>query len=260
MKDLKKYMGLLLALVMCLSLAACDGNFGSVESGTISSQNNRSDTPVSNEDTVNEVSMYEGLWLCEVTDQYDYLQFDVDGNWQLYQGGNVIDEGYLQYDPEDNTTYICSNLDGAIGGGSVELEDDDRLYITTAGDFNYLDGRGGQWQGDIGGNWDDENRGAIDLYHQDVSVFRGTWYLDNDLSAETYIIIDGNGNWSCYRRTSGDPEAAITDRGTFSYSTNEPSIYYADSAMYDGVRHRVFEFDEGILIWGDEGTYYRLEE
>ena len=33
------------------------------------------------------------------------------------------------------------------------------------------------------------------------------------------------------------------------------STYYADSYSYDGVRYQVFEFDTGILSWGDEGAF-----
>ncbi|MDY3307887.1 MAG: hypothetical protein SOW71_00855 [Eubacteriales bacterium] len=49
------------------------------------------------------------------------------------------------------------------------------------------------------------------------------------------------------------------DYGTFSYSTDESSTYYANSAMYDGLSIRVFDFDEGVIIWGDEGAYYRID-
>ena len=47
------------------------------------------------------------------------------------------------------------------------------------------------------------------MYHQDVSVFQGTWYYDGDRSAETCIIIDGHGNWCYYQRTPGDAERHI---------------------------------------------------
>lgn len=50
------------------------------------------------------------------------------------------------------------------------------------------------------------------------------------------------------------------DYGKLSYCTDEVGIYYADSAMYNDVRYRVCDFDEGILIWGDEGAYYRMEK
>ena len=71
------------------------------------------------------------------------------------------------------------------------------------------------------------------MYHQDVSVFQGTWYYDGDLSAETFIVIDGYGNWSFFRRTSGDADTTETDHGTLSYSENESSTYYAHSAIND---------------------------
>ena len=53
------------------------------------------------------------------------------------------------------------------------------------------------------------------------------------------------------------------DWGTFSYSKDEVSTYYADSAVYDGVSYRVFEFDYDTLIWDDDLFYseeYALEQ
>ena len=97
-----------------------------------------------------------------------------------------------------------------------------------------------------------------DLCQRNVSEFEGIWYYDGDLSAETYIVIDGNGSWSYYQRAPG-AEPAEMDRGTFSYSTDEASTYYADSTMYDGVSYCVFELDEDALVWGDEGVYYLME-
>ena len=97
-----------------------------------------------------------------------------------------------------------------------------------------------------------------EVYHRDISEFQGTWYYDNDLAAEMFIVIDGHGNWSYYQRAPGDPEATEMDRGTFSYATDEFGTYYADSTMYNGVRFRMYDQDEGVLLW-DEDTYYRLE-
>lgn len=50
------------------------------------------------------------------------------------------------------------------------------------------------------------------------------------------------------------------DYGTFSCSTDESGAYYADSIIYDGVSYRVFEFDEGVLIWNDDYTDYRMDD
>ena len=114
------------------------------------------------------------------------------------------------------------------------------------------------WNGRLDGNPDSYWSWDSDLCQRNVSEFKGIWYYDGDLSAETYIVIDGNGNWSYYQRAPG-AEAAEMDYGTFSYSTDEVSTYYADSTLYDGVSYRVFEFDEDALVWGDEGVYYLME-
>ncbi|MGN0375416.1 MAG: hypothetical protein ACI4EN_07945 [Butyrivibrio sp.] len=111
------------------------------------------------EDTVYDFSMYEGLWQSDEENLYPdtYLQFDAEGNWQLYSDGDEIDNGYLWYETEDGLTYSHSSLGGAMDEGFVRIEGD-RLNISTCGYFNYLDGRGGQWEGAGGGNWDGENR------------------------------------------------------------------------------------------------------
>ena len=43
-----------------------------------------------NEDTVNDFSNFEGIWLGETDNDYDYLEIDAEGNWTLYLGGDVI--------------------------------------------------------------------------------------------------------------------------------------------------------------------------
>ena len=77
-------------------------------------------------------------------------------------------------------------------------------------------------------------------------------------SRQKNIVIDSNGNWSYYQRAPG-AEPAEMDYGTFSYSTDEVSTYYANSTLYDSVSYRVFEIDENSLAWGDEGVYYKME-
>ena len=79
-----------------------------------------------------------------------------------------------------------------------------------------------------------------------------------DVRTAQGFVIDGKGNWSLYQRAPG-AESAEMDCGTFSYSTDEASTYYADSTMYDGVSYKVFELDEDVLVWDDEGSYYLME-
>ena len=204
-----------------------------------------------------ELGIYEGVWLSYPDNPYDdiyYIEFDRDGSWQLHSEIDVIDDGYL-YTADDGFTYVCSYQEGEIGGGYIEL-DDDQLYISTLGYFSHLISEENSYSDDDSGNGDDSE--VPELYHRDISEFQGTWYYNNDLSAETYIMIDGSGNWSYYQRTPGDPEATEMDCGTFSYSPDESATYYADSTMRDGVSYRVFDLDEGVLLWGED-TYYRME-
>ena len=184
-------------------------------------------------------SAYEGTWLGDADDTQSvtYIEFNGEGIWQLYSDGESIDQGYLWYDSEDEAVYIHSDLGGAADGGRVELEGD-RLYITTLGYFTHI-------------------VSEEDQDYTDFSAYQGTWYLDEDSSAEAYVIIDGDGSWSYCRRAAGEDAATEIDRGTLSDS-GEADILYADSAVNDGVRYLVFEMDENILIWGDEGAYYRI--
>ena len=139
---------LLMMLSLCFLCTACEGDTESVEStksSTISPQKNPNEGrgDIVSEVTVNEVGLYEGFWISEITDQYDYILFDAEGNWYLCSGVDTIDEGYLWYDQESDTTYIYSSMAGAADGGSLELEGA-RLYITTLGYFNNIDAVVGQ--------------------------------------------------------------------------------------------------------------------
>lgn len=174
--------------------------------------------------------------------------------------------------------YAYSSSDDS---GSLITMEEGQLYSAAYGYFNYGEGMeylwyedGGHlteddepdpsedevpdWNGRLGGDPDSYWSWDSDLCQRNVSEFKGIWYYDGDLSAETYIVIDGNGNWSYYQRAPG-AEPAEMDCGVFTYSMDEVSTYYADSTMYDGVSYRVFEVDEDSLVWGDEGVYYMME-
>ena len=270
-----------LVLLLCLLCTAC---------GSTAEQTAPRDDPNEglggglSEDTVNDFSGFEGIWLGEANNDYDSIEFDADGNWTLFLSGEAVDNGYLRYEPEWDAVYAYSSRDDS--GSPIAMEDG-QLYSAAYGYFNpgegmeylwYEDGSGssgGQslteddapdssgdavpgWNGRLEGNpnaywsWDSN------LCQRNVSEFKGIWYYDGDLSAETYIVIDSRGNWSLYQRAPG-AESAEMDCGTFSYSTDEVSTYYADSTMYDGVSYKIFELDEDVLVWGDEGSYYLME-
>lgn len=274
---------IMLLSALALLLTACGGNAESAEDDKVSMEESVSpqDDPDEGlggdpgEDTVDgDFRVYEGIWLAEANNEYDYLEIAADGSWSLYLGGDVVADGYLQYEPEWESIYAYNYQDGS--GGRFALEDGGQLYISTYGYFSYGEGMEYLWYEDGGRNGNDgflteddefypDNGGNefyswnSELYQRNVSEFEGIWYYDGDLAADTFIVIDGYGNWSYYQRAPGDAEAEEMDCGTFSYSTDEASIYYADSTMYDGLSVRVFEFDTDVLIWGDEGAYYLME-
>lgn len=213
-----------------------------------------------NEDTVNDFSGFEGIWLGEANNDYDYMEFDDEGNWTLYLSGEVMDEGYLRYEPEWEAIYAYSNRDDS--GSRIAMQDG-QLYCAAYGYFNPGEGMEYLWYQDGSQLTEDDEPDSYwswdsELCQRNVSEFEGVWYYDRDLSAEMYIVIDGNGDWSYYQRAPG-AEAAEMDHGIFTYSTDEASTYYADSTVYDGVSYKVFEFDSDMLIWGDEGAYYLME-
>ena len=295
LKRLKKSLSLTLVLALCMSFIACgsdgksDDNFsddsdsfeGRVkDSEQIAAQDNPNEGLGGglNEDAVNDFSEFEGIWLGEANNEYDSMEIDSEGNWTLFLSGEVVDSGYLCYEPEWEAIYAYSNLDDS--GSRIAIEDG-QLSSAAYGYFNYGEGMENllyedgsrlteddesdssrdevpEWNGRLSGesdiywSWDSE------LCQRNVSEFKGIWYYDGDLSAEIYIVIDSNGNWSYYQRAPG-AEPAEMDYGTFSYSTDEVSTYYANSTLYDSVSYRVFEIDENSLAWGDEGVYYKME-
>lgn len=307
MKKWKKKYGLIVMAALCFGLAACGGAEEAVETEVQATEAVESDargeesgfsqaettlSPVDDpneglggdlltEDTVNDFSGFAGIWLGEANNEYDYMEIDAEGNWWLYLAGEIVDDGYLRYEPEWEAIYAYSNRDDS---GSRIMMEDGQLYSAAHGYFNpgegmeylwYQDGRRlteddepaqdevPAWNGRLEGNTDRHSDGYwswdSDLCQRNVSEFKGIWYYEGDLAAETYIVIDGQGNWSYYQRAPG-AEAAEMDHGFLGYSTSETSTYYADSTQYEGVSYRVFEFDEDALVWGDEGVYYLMEK
>ena len=95
-----------------------------------------------NEDTVNDFSGFEGIWLGEANNDYDYMEFDSEGNWTLYLSGEVMDEGYLRYEPEWEAIYAYSNRDDS--GSRIAMEEG-QLYSAAYGYFNPGEGMEYLW-------------------------------------------------------------------------------------------------------------------
>ena len=217
-----KFLSIVLAAAVCVSLTACNGTSEGTNNSNSSSDNSYGlfdNTPNAEppEDAVYyDYSMYEGLWLSDDNNMYPdtYILFTKQGSWQLTKDGDTIDEGYIWYEESDGniTTHVTSILGGAIDDGYITI-DGDRINITTCGDFNYLDGRNGEWQGDYGSSWSGNS-------FVDFSVFEGLWFSTEDnLYPDTYLQLDAYGNWTLTK------DGEDTDNGYLQYNDEEVKIY-----------------------------------
>ena len=118
MKRKKPYLLAGLVLLLFLLCTAC----GNTE-GQIAPQDDPNEGLGGglSEDTVNDFSGFEGIWLGDADNDYDSMEFDAEGNWTLYLSGEVVDDGYLRYEPEWEAIYAYSNLDDS--GSFIVMED-----------------------------------------------------------------------------------------------------------------------------------------
>ena len=147
MKRKKPYLLAGLVLLLFLLCTAC----GNTE-GQIAPQDDPNEGLGGglSEDTVNDFSGFEGIWLGEADNDYDSMEFDAEGNWTLYLSGEVVDDGYLRYEPEWEAIYAYSSSDDS---GSLITMEEGQLYSAAYGYFNYGEGMEsrGVAQGDQGG-------------------------------------------------------------------------------------------------------------
>jgi len=198
-------------------------------------------------------SVFEGLWFSTEDNLYPdtYLQLDSHGKWTLTKDGEETDNGYLQYNDEECKIFAYSNLGGAIDGGYLSMDGDDRLYISTCGYFNYLDGRNGEWEGGSGSNWDGEDRSAIE---SDFSLYEGLWLSDeNNLYPGQYLQFDSKGNWELYS------DGEKIDEGYLKYDADEGEVYIYSirGGAIDGGIARMSEVDR--INISTSGSYNYLD-
>ena len=144
-----------------------------------------------NEDTVNDFSGFEGIWLGEANNDYDSMEFDAEGNWTLYLSGEVVDDGYLRYEPEWEAIYAYSNLDDS---GSLIAMEDGQLYSAAYGYFNPGEGMEYLWYEDGGRLTEDDEP---DPSGDEVPDWNGSldgdsdsyWSWDSDPVSYTHLDV-----------------------------------------------------------------------
>lgn len=262
MKAWKKYIAFLLAVLMCCALAACGDT---AEPEPPADDTVEETTPDVLEDMVKDdaidydYSDYCGVWLASADTDYNELEIEQSEDtgevrWCLYRNEDIAGSGYLQYMEAFDGVYAYNEHDGLA---SRCVLTDSELYLTGFGTFSYGQGMEGVWYEEGGDG--DASMAADDAYLAAVEGLAGIWYLDADLSAQSYIYITEDGEWSLYERAPG-VEATQVDYGVITISTVDGDICYADSALYDGVSYEITVLDEGQLVWGGENDYYERME
>ena len=239
MKNWKKYVSLVMALVLCLMLTACGGGDDGGDGN-----NDVPDTPDTIEDLVKDSALmadlyvYGGAWAGE--DGSTMLVATSEGGdevrFALYDAGEELTaSGFIQSVPEYDYDYFYNEHDGvAYRCWSDEVG---ALHVSYLGTFSKMLGDApGENIGDTG-----------------YEALEGVWYLDGEAGAASCIEIDQFGNWTLYER-SAEGDWSEVDYGTL--RANGDSQYEAVSDAYEGVSYDAYLADDNAMYWGGENDYY----
>ena len=242
MKNWKKYVSLVMALVLCLMLTACGGGDDGGDGN-----NDVPDTPDTIEDLVKDSALmadlyvYGGAWAGE--DGSTMLVATSEGGdevrFALYDAGEELTaSGFIQSVPEYDYDYFYNEHDGvAYRCWSDEVG---ALHVAYLGTFSKMLGDApGENIGDTG-----------------YEALEGVWYLDGEAGAASCIEIDQFGNWTLYERVDGDGDMTEVDYGTLDVNPRDEGQYYATSTAFDDVVYDLTVVGDSVMYWGGENDYY----
>ncbi len=239
---MKKLLSLLLALAMCLSLAACGGNSqddpddvvgddwrvtGIVRDGGIITRDGE-DTNVLvcvNDDSAD-------FYLDEETQTlYGYVNYPItlQGDpWEEFQSIDFADRD----GDGDSDVAMLFELDGQQVLMVWFWDADTETYVFHPEESQVSD-------------FADEESAHVG--------FEGTWYLDSDETEESVIIIGVVGDWVLYDQ-QGDTRTAI-DSGLLRVVDEAQGHYAADSEQFADVSYLIATAGENGMYWGVTGDY-----
>ena len=248
MKHLNKYLSLALALVLCLSIAACGSNGGDYDDND-DGDDNFYDVPDSFEGLVKDseqmanLYIYGGAWTGEDggtlivanNDEGDEVRF------ALYDSSEEVSaSGFIQFVPEYDYDYFYNEHDGVAYRGW--FDEVGALHVAELGTFT-------QVTGDAPG----ENIGDTGL-----EAMAGTWYLDAEADAPSILVFDENGGWELLDRPGGDGDPATVDCGTIELAPDDDEeLYLAVSTLFDDVSYEFFLIDHDTMCWVSEYKFYQ---
>ena len=242
MKNWKKYLALMLALVMCLTLAACGG--GDNGDGEPTSAPDSFEGMVKDDQQLVDYGMYKGLWSGDDGSQL-VVALNDDGDEMRFALYDVNEEltasGYIQMVQEYSADYFYNEHDGVAHHSW--MDDDGTLNVDSFGSFVYVSAVEGGEGGD----------GATGDYASLV----GAWFMDADAAADSIIEIDEYGNWSLSERPGGDGDPTEVDCGTLEVNPAGEGQYFAVSTMFDDVVYDMTVIGDDVMYWGGENDYYQ---
>lgn len=228
-----KALYLLLAFVMCLSLAACGGGGEEITTpawfeGMVSDSQNKVD-----------INAYGGTWtgdsgsmVVELSESGDEVRF------ALYDAaGEITASGFIQTEPQYSADYFYNEHDGIAHRCSVP---GDTLEVDGFGEFTKVSG---DKQGDYVGDGD-------------YSALAGEWYQDGEQDALSVIEIKADGSWSLLELMDGDTERTAVDWGKLQTAEGE-GAYSAVSDNFEDVAYDMTVIDGTTFYWGGENDNYQ---
>ncbi len=228
-----KVLYLLLAFVMCLSLAACGGGGEEITTpawfeGMVSDSQNKVD-----------INAYGGTWtgdsgsmVVELSESGDEVRF------ALYDAaGEITASGFIQTEPQYSADYFYNEHDGIAHRCSVP---GDTLEVDGFGEFTKVSG---DKQGD-------------DVGDGDYSALAGEWYQDGEQDALSVIEIKADGSWSLLELMDGDTERTAVDWGKLQTAEGE-GAYSAVSDNFEDVAYDMTVIDGTTFYWGGENDNYQ---
>lgn len=228
-----KALYLLLAFVMCLSLAACGGGGEEITTpawfeGMVSDSQNKVD-----------INAYGGTWtgdsgsmVVELSESGDEVRF------ALYDAaGEITASGFIQTEPQYSADYFYNEHDGIAHRCSVP---GDTIEVDGFGEFTKVSG---DKQGD-------------DVGDGDYSALAGEWYQDGEQDALSVIEIKADGSWSLLELMDGDTERTAVDWGKLQTAEGEGACS-AVSDNFEDVAYDMTVIDGTTFYWGGENDNYQ---
>ena len=239
---MKKLLSLLLALAMCLSLAACGGDQNE-DPNDVVGDDWRVSGIVRDYGSITRNGEDTEVLVCINNDSADFYQDDETQTLYDYVDYPIT----LQGDPwEEFQSIDFADRDGD-GNGDVamlfELDGQQVLMVWF-------------WDADTESYvFQPEESQVADFADEgtDHLGFEGTWYLDGDETEDSVIIIGVVGDWVLYDQ-QGDTRTAI-DSGLLRVVDEAQGHFAADSEQFADVSYLIATAGENGMYWGVTGDY-----